>query len=122
MIMLVRRAKEYTTHILHDLGSLPHGTRVIIGGRIVDILVLPTNDPSAYIRVDDDVAQCSVYIAPDPYEAFKDLLKEGNEILIKGRLSVINKNKVEERQVIASGIVLMPKGDDNDTEGHAKSR
>ena len=94
------------------------GKRVIMGGILESIKTKTTKNNSmmAFAQLEDLYGTIEIIIFPRPYEAYKDLLKSDNIILVEGKISI----KEEENAKIICEKIYPLKKDDKNSPKHNK--
>ena len=92
-----------------DRLQVEDGTKVIVGGMVTAISVKYTrnNDKMAFLTLEDFSGTMEILLFPKVYEAYRDLLKEEEALMVHGRANV---SADGEGKVIASELSLLMAG------------
>jgi DNA polymerase-3 subunit alpha len=102
--------KSYDFSYIDENGNhrLIEGQTVIIGGIITEkvVKIVKSNQPMAFIMVEDLYGVVEVIIFPRDYEKYKEILVEDAKVFIKGRVSI---QEEQAAKLICMGIVPFEK-------------
>lgn len=94
------------------------GQVVIVGGKITFICedFMKNSSGNYFIEIDDGLGTLQIYVVALVYEAFKEILKKGNIIAIKGRVAERTVNSLTNIYVACTSVELIEEIDENEEE------
>ena len=96
------RLARFCTAFSDQLGALPEGQEVVVGG-IVEALTRRTTrnkDPMAVLKVLDVRNSLECVLFPRTYERFREVVSEGSVLFFAGRISQVRGTSVQVDEVI----------------------
>ena len=89
------------------------GQVVIVGGKITFICedFMKNSEGNYCVEIDDGLGTLQIYFVPPVYKTFKDYIKTGNIIAIKGRVAERTVNALTNTYVAATSVALLEEAD-----------